>query len=261
MRRSDLSGLDFTDMKLHDAELVACNFQYSRFWRTDLRFARLSAANFDEADLTGADLQKAELRASTFEGADLTDTKLEGADLRDCAIVDEETNHTGEPIASSFRGAILCGTNMIHSKLKNAIFNLAQIHGTDFSHADLRATSFNGADFADAKLFAARLADADLRGASFTDTDLSGLDLTNAKLARTVGVTDEMIRETLVEQESWVASGGQKGQQAVFAGLDLSGRDLSGANLAAANLEAATLVEVNFSGAMLAVSGGDKLCH
>ena len=74
------------------------------------------------------------------------------------------------------------------------------------------------------------------------------------KLAQTVGVTDEMIHETLVEQENWVASGGQKGQQAVFAGLDLSGRDLSGANLAAANLEAATLVEVNFSGAMLAAA-------
>jgi uncharacterized protein YjbI with pentapeptide repeats len=252
MRRCDLSRLDFTGMNLSKAELLACNFDGSQLSNTDFHLANLFAGSFEDADLTGANFEKADMRAATFERANLTDTKLVSADLRDCAIMDDKTNQIGNSSPSIFRNALLRATNMAHSKLKSAIFNGALLQDIDLRNADMRNTQFQGAEMVRVNLTGARLADADLRGTALTDTDLSGIDLTRAKTADTTGVTDDWIQERLAQHAKWIASGGNTGERAIFAGLELSGRSFAGANLAAADLGAATLVGANLSNAMLA---------
>ena len=120
LRRCDLSGLDFTKMDLTGAELAACDFGGAKFRDAKLRLAQLFAANFDGANLTGANFEKADLRAAAFEHADLTGAKLQGADLRECAFINEKTNVLGEAVPSSFRAALLRGTNMANSKIGRA---------------------------------------------------------------------------------------------------------------------------------------------
>jgi len=85
----DLSGADFSDLKLGTADLRNANLTGA-----DLRNAYLWLADLRDADLTGADLRDADLTAVFFWNANLTNANLTGADLK----------------RAKLEGAIFCNT-------------------------------------------------------------------------------------------------------------------------------------------------------
>ena len=157
MHRCDLSGLDLSGMDLRSAEFMACDFSGATIRSANFGYAQLLASRFDQADLTDSDFTRAGLRAATFEYADLTGVRLIDSDLRDCAIYDDETNVIGSPLASTFRRALLRGTDMSHCKMKRVMFNYAIVDQANFANADLRDASFLGAEVMGADLAGARL--------------------------------------------------------------------------------------------------------
>ena len=88
----DLSKADFSDSKLHGADLRGSKLIKTKFDRTVLKFAELQRAklkkaklkrsNLKHADLTEAKLSKAGLKRANLNYAKLQNTALTKADLR-----------------------------------------------------------------------------------------------------------------------------------------------------------------------------------
>src|SRR6185437_3478021 len=128
LRQCELDGLDFRGMDFTDSELLVCRFTGANLRGATFRRANLWGAIFENADLSGADFERADLRGAKVVSANLTDTHLAGADLREGMVIAEgaliDPDH-----GSSFRSAILRGTNMSQSKLKAADFSGALLDG------------------------------------------------------------------------------------------------------------------------------------
>jgi len=77
----DLSGADFSDLKLSTADLRNANLTGA-----DLRNAKLWLADLRNANFTGADLRNANLTGAFFRNANLTGADLTGADLKRASI-------------------------------------------------------------------------------------------------------------------------------------------------------------------------------
>jgi uncharacterized protein YjbI with pentapeptide repeats len=73
--RAQLAGCDFSDAKLHNANLSRSSAKYAKFARAELRAANLSQANLKGADFTGADLTDANFTGAVLDGATFTDAR------------------------------------------------------------------------------------------------------------------------------------------------------------------------------------------
>jgi uncharacterized protein YjbI with pentapeptide repeats len=73
--RVELTGCDFSDATLRDANLSHSGAQYAKFIRADLRGANLAHANLKAADFTGADLDGADFTGAVLDGANFTGAK------------------------------------------------------------------------------------------------------------------------------------------------------------------------------------------
>lgn len=92
---ADLSGTDFRDAGLENANLAGCDFSCAlltatRFNGADLRGAKLNNAELAYADFAGADLRRADLSGARLHHAKVWRMDIAEADLRRCIFEVED---------------------------------------------------------------------------------------------------------------------------------------------------------------------------
>ena len=255
LRHCDLSGLDLSNLDFTSAELIGCDFSGADLQKSTFRHANIVGARFHKANLAGSNMARADLRAARFDRADLTGAVLDGADLRRGALVTEglmptsDTNHS-----STFRSALLRGTRLIQSRLKNADFTHAVLRGANLSGADLRESIFHGAELQDIQMQSAMLGDADFRGALFDERSKTTIDFSRSVIENLHRPTEAELRAQLEGHFQWIQTGGDEGARASLAGFDLTDVDLSGLILAAADFEFAVMARANLKRTLLAAA-------
>jgi serine/threonine-protein kinase len=95
LAKTDLSGANFHQAKLHKINLVGANLFNADFGRASLsqavlRNANLARAYLNHADLAGADLRGADLSYAYLSNANLRGANLCGADLTGAKVSDEQ---------------------------------------------------------------------------------------------------------------------------------------------------------------------------
>jgi two-component system LytT family sensor kinase len=81
MTASSLSGRDFSNMNLENADFSFSNLTDTNFAGADLRNARLRFSTLDRTSFRNADLRNADLSFSSLSDVDLTGAKVEGANF------------------------------------------------------------------------------------------------------------------------------------------------------------------------------------
>jgi uncharacterized protein YjbI with pentapeptide repeats len=174
----------------------------------------IAPGSLERVDLRGANLAGWDLPGVSFRQSD-----LRGADFSDCNL----------------RGACFA-----HVRADNAIFDRANMVGSDWSSAFAPEARFVEASLAGAEIVYAELErtvmrSADLRGANLNgvtvgEADWVRVDLTNATIGEAAFITDTDLSHAIVAG-------------AEFDGCDLSGSVLEGVDLGSASLEDVTLPE------------------
>jgi len=293
LSHKNVESLRFDKIDLSDAELVGlhaanASFKGALLTRANLFGADLTGVDFSNADLTRSDLRGARFARANLEGADLTDSDLrEGQIMRqsdegelsyidngnsDSRFDDANLRHSNLEKVRMGR-AMGSGTDLFQANLKGA-----RLSGCDFTGADLSGAVLDGADLSDANLARANLKGAEMIGVVLDGACLEGVDLTAARfnkseimaaksiegaiMPRTAEDLGISVDELMADHKAWMMSGGAKGEQAVFKGVDLTGfahpgialsaAEFSDAILTHANFEHSFFSMANFSGAMLA---------
>lgn len=274
---ADLQGINFSGVRLVEAEFNGADLRGTNFSGADLRNAQmegvdLSGANVIGADLRGADLIRANLLdlemdestkidnnwrliwqvvngrplTGTLSGADLSLVRLTGIDL-------SGMNLTG----ITLRYADLENVNLAGSNLTNA-----DLYYADLVNIDLKETNLNGADLSKANMNDVNLGGADLTQANLDNANLSGADLSQATLfdvyALLANFTNaNLLQVNLADAFLFGANLSEADLSAAnLSGVELSNADLRGANLGRADLTGAVLWKadlrgVNFESAVL----------
>jgi uncharacterized protein YjbI with pentapeptide repeats len=187
-----LTGADFTGANLRSASLCGARAQGAVFFGACLRRTLLDKlqapiANLSHADLSqaighAANFKEATLAHADFSGAVFPDASFAGADLTKAVFTDAVlggANLQGATIAGAdFAGANLEQAGLGGLRLREARWEGACFRGAGLEKADLEYLVLPGADFSIANLSGALLT-----GASMPDANLSGADLTDAGLA------------------------------------------------------------------------------
>lgn len=228
LARLDLTGLDFSERDLCGADFTESILDRCVFQRAHLSKAVFTGAILTAADLDGADLQATDLRQVHAAGASLCKANLNEADLSQ----------------GDFAEVNLAGADLNQAILRGAVFEQAGLVGVQ-----ARRIQAARASFIDADLTSADLAEADLEKADFTGATLTGANLTGIK-APELRLHATRCTKTIFTNAVLCAS--RSGQQASFAGANLSGADLrracwDGVNLSDADLTGAALDNADFS--------------
>lgn len=118
---ADLTGQDFTDAELTDADLSGADLM-----GVDFRGATLVDADLSETDLTGGDLRGADLTDADLSGATLTGTDLRDADLTDVSLTDATlTGADEEALESGHESGDASLVSLVESVVTGAILVLA----------------------------------------------------------------------------------------------------------------------------------------
>jgi uncharacterized protein YjbI with pentapeptide repeats len=290
LAHANLDGLDFANRQLAEADFAGTSLVNTTFYGANLERASLYCADLRGANLRFATLIRTDIRGASLKGASLAHAVLDGADLRAAkilmyregegfSVLDRNTSDSGLSVGGSDKAH---GVDFSNCSLKNVSFAKALLDGTNFSGALLQGARFKGA----------KVTNPCFHGAVLTGVHLGDLDLpADALEGAVLDVTPEaaakaeMLKAALARHQDWIASGGKKGTQAKFAGLDLRplagslsnrvlsaleipnciaiGVDFSASHLQAAKFDGADLRDANFSGADLrGVSfRGAKLTH
>lgn len=200
-RESDLTGAWLDEAILEGAILAAADLTGASLRRANLRRANAAEAILCEADLSDAVLERANLNA-----ADLCDARLHRANLREADLAEAALERAwGREVSaegarfSKLRAAScrLPGANFSRGVGEEAVWEMSELAGADFSGAVmpraefsaafLADASFDGAELRDARLVEARLPRARLRrtnlfGASLDKADLSAADIAESNL-------------------------------------------------------------------------------
>jgi nucleotide-binding universal stress UspA family protein/uncharacterized protein YjbI with pentapeptide repeats len=161
--------------------------------KADLRGADLRLSILKGVDLTGADLEKANL-----SGADLTRSNLQMANLAGANLVRSNLSR------SELIGADLGEANLEGANLSRADLMGAKLVGADLSRANLRQVHLSRADLYKAELVKSDLRQADLggvnAGANMIEANLIGANLGQTNLTDVVGLTQDMIEQTITDE-------------------------------------------------------------
>jgi hypothetical protein len=133
-----LYGLDLSNCRLDDAELV----------RTDLRDVNLSKSSLNGASLTLSNLADAICIGTEFRQATLTGAYLGGASLRGCCF------HNANLSSATLTHADLSGATLVDTSLESARLDRTVLANTVFRNCEL-----NHASFLDARLEGTRILD------------------------------------------------------------------------------------------------------
>ena len=204
----DLSGMNLTGIDLSYADLTDANLTDTTLSGANIGYADLSDANFEDADLSNAYLGYADLIYTYLRYADLTGANLEGADLYRAAF--DHVDMAGANLTyaelswASFWGANLASANLesITTHSGKALFQYADLSGTNLINADLSNATLYDADLTDTNLESADLSGAWLEQADLTGAYLVGANLTYADFEYTT-VTDADFTDTIWYQTIW----------------------------------------------------------
>jgi len=135
--------------------------------------------------------------------------------------------------------------------LQQALLDIGDFYGADFSNSNLRGVRAHYACFGNASFMKADLSGAMMHSAVFNGAFLRGANLSGARLVH-ANLTADLQGANLERADLREAIlGGAKFRIANLEGANLEGANLEGANLEGANLEGANLQGANLQGANL----------
>jgi len=140
----DLSGADFTGVRLRKADLRGARLAGAKLTGADLSGADLSGANLTGANLRGVDLREASLTRANLSGAKLTRANLTKANLTEAnlyiATLPETILHKANLAGAKLIGANLIGADLTEADLTRADFTEAVLFTADLARASLGKT-------------------------------------------------------------------------------------------------------------------------
>jgi len=199
--RTNLSGLNLSNVSLAHAILRGVNFSHTNLSGADLTGVDLQFAILNHTDLRGAVLtgvktagvvgcETSLLSSGDFcrhgvllstDGVDLSGVDLSGLDLSVMNF------HDGTYVGTNFSQGVLYGAYFYGANLENAVFDGANLNGAYFtSGGRLTNASLVDADLQYAHFFKADLTGANLTGADLTDADLRQANLDNVIWGNTI---------------------------------------------------------------------------
>jgi nucleotide-binding universal stress UspA family protein/uncharacterized protein YjbI with pentapeptide repeats len=201
--------------KAEHLEVLARGVEEWNSWRKknpsvkpNLSEAKIPVLDLRKADLRGADLRLSILKGADLTGADLAKANLAGADLTRSNL--QMANLAGANLArsnlsrSELIGADLGEANLVGANLSRADLMGAKLVGADLSRANLWQVHLSRADLYKAELVKSDLRQADLggvnAGANMIEANLVGANLGQTNLTDVVGLTREMIDQTITDE-------------------------------------------------------------
>ncbi|MEE4263217.1 MAG: toll/interleukin-1 receptor domain-containing protein [Desulfobacteraceae bacterium] len=173
----DLSDVDFSSLKLNNANLSDTDFRRAKLKNTDFRSANLVRADLRAANIRKSSFNLAKLREANFSEAYLRESDLSEADLKrayfiraDLVRVDLwETDLT----RADFRWAYLIGTDLRQANLTRADLRWAHLSESNLSDANLNKASLVKASIIKTNLRHSNFKDVLMAWTHFGDVDLS----------------------------------------------------------------------------------------
>ncbi len=152
----DLSDVDFSNLKLNNANLSV----------TDLRRSNLKNADFRGANLVRADLRASNINQTSFNLAKLREANFSESYLRKSDLSEADLSR------AYFIRADLVKVDLCETDLTKADFRWAYLIGTDLTRADLTQADLRWAHLSESNLSDANLTKANLVKASIIKTNL-----------------------------------------------------------------------------------------
>jgi uncharacterized protein YjbI with pentapeptide repeats len=194
LNRMDLSGWDFSGQSLVGAGITESQLSGAIFDQADLDHASVGGGPFNlqsDVNFRGADLSHVRFDTNgRWQRADFTAANLEGARLSNNGFVDSIFTN------AIIRGAELHSTFVWGFTLENlystASYQTGDLTNIKVEHGDLTGVDFSGIDLSGARLANVQLREADFRGANLTgatigpwldNADFRGANLTNTALS------------------------------------------------------------------------------
>ncbi len=174
-----------------------------------------SRANLSGADLSCANLSRANLSCANLSGANLSRANLSGADLS-CANLSRANLSCADLSCADLSRAYLSCADLSCADLSCANLSCANLSRANLSGADLSRANLSGADLSRANLSRANLSRAYLSGANLSRANLSRANLGGANLSG-ADLSCANLRDTLIENISWLAYIGITGQKEAYA--------------------------------------------
>jgi uncharacterized protein YjbI with pentapeptide repeats len=165
----DLADVDFSGMKLHNANLSDTDLRRSNLKNTDFRGANLVRADLRAANINKAGFNLAKLREANFSEAYIRESDLSEADLK----------------RAYFIRADLVRVDLWETDLTRADFRWAYLIGTDLKQANLDQADLRWAHLSESNLGEANLSNANLIKASIIKTSLHHTNFQGVSLAWT----------------------------------------------------------------------------
>ncbi len=165
----DLSDVDFSNLKLNNANLSDTDFRRSNLRNTDFRGANLVRADLRACNISQTSFNLAKLREANFSEAYLRKSDLTEADLK----------------RAYFIRADLVRVDLCETDLTRADFRWAYLIGSDLRKADLTQADLRWAHLSESNLSEAHLVKANLIKASIIKTNLHHTDFMHALMAWT----------------------------------------------------------------------------
>ena len=235
----DFTNFDFTNCTLTGASLSATTLNYANMTGCKLDRAKLVSAKMNHVQLYKASFYN---QAFTGRSADLSGVTMNDADLTACNFS-----------YANMRGAILTGSTADSCNFNNANFesgdsyNVATLNGTTLSHSSFIAAHLNGVNISNAYIvngdFSGKLT---LLGTNFSYSTMPGANFDQAML-QGVLFTGAILQQAHFTNTTMMKPPGGG-----------SGVDLSCSQLGGADFTNATVLQANFSDAVMPVA--DSCC-
>ena len=152
-------------------------------------------------DLAGVHLPGANLRGARLDGADLTASEFGGAVLSS-AILDSAQLNSARLAGARLISASLVAARLTGAVLTDADLDTAQLTRACLDNATLENANLAGADFSGASLHRARLRGARLSHSVWGGADLTDADLRGADLRTSSGLTADMLRAAVTDDDT-----------------------------------------------------------
>jgi uncharacterized protein YjbI with pentapeptide repeats len=165
----DLSDVDFSNLKLNNANLSD----------TDLRRSNLKNADFRGANLVRADLRASNINQTSFNLAKLREANFSESYLRKSDLSEADLKR------AYFIRADLVRVDLCETDLTKADFRWAYLIGSDLRQADLTQADLRWAHLSESNLNEANLVKANLIKASIIKTNLHRSNFKDALMAWT----------------------------------------------------------------------------
>ncbi len=278
----DLSGYDFSQRDLTEADFTGCRLVGARFNGANLTRASFAAAVLDDAHFNGAqlvetNLGKASVNRTVFSSAAFTKALLAETAGEAPVFVDAEFTEVmfnGVTLQGpSFIDARFIRTNFLESRLNEAAFDRAQFEGATMIDCQADFACFFRARMTRLTLVNCRMHDADFSGTDIDRLATAGkIDLSRARFDR-AKMPAACFIGALLTNTSWVSTNlaaalfnnadlrqshfhaarlsGASFMRADLSHGDLRGSDCAGASFIRADLRRASLVETSLYGADL----------